>query len=126
MSSNFNPSLSSSTKDVSSLLIQLKQNFDTIITGVQKTDLSSSADPLQYSNELALQHIQDTEKLLKVIYNALEEKNILGLPTDYGDVQSIAQNLKKSNDVLKQTLNHSTTSTSIVSKAFLTDIPPNR
>ena len=113
---NINPNLDD--KDISVILNNINEHFNVLLTGICK----SSSE--HYSKEAALQQIKETEELLIKLQKAAHEQNLLGLPTDYSDVQSMAQNQKKSNDILKQTLNHSATSALIISKTLGSDLVP--
>ena len=96
---------------------ELQNNFDVIVSNMKRTH-----SHMPYTQEQLVEHIEKTEELLKLLTSALQEKNLLGLPTDY-DIQSMAPNLKKSNDFLKQSLNYATNSVNCISKAFVGDKP---
>lgn len=100
------------------LINELQKNFDIIISNMKR---SQSHTP--YTHEQLVEHIEKTEELLKLLTSTLQEKNLLGLPTDF-DIQSMASNLKKSNDVLKHSLSYATTSVGCISKAFIGDVQP--
>ena len=108
-------------KDVGFLLTELNQQYEIIMAAMKKVHPQSAT----MTKEQIQQHIMKAEELINTLTLVFKERNILGLPTDY-DIQNMATNLKKNNDSLKQNLNHATTSASIISKAFMTDLPINR
>lgn len=107
-----------SADGIPQLINELQKNFDIIISNMKR-----SQSHTLFTHEQLGEHIEKTEALIKLLTNTFQEKNLLGLPTDF-DIQSMASNLKKSNDVLKHSLSYATTSVGCISKAFVGDVQP--
>lgn len=107
-----------SNNNIQELLDDLKSQFDVITTTVHK---SSSQQYYKGTPEKQIKLLENTLNQLKTL---LRDQNLLGFPGDIKDVYNIIAKQKQINETLKQSINQSSISSTIISKSLASELPP--
>lgn len=103
--------MSSTNITIQTLLGELKSQFDLLTSAINKC----SSQP--YSNDIEKQ-IKELENTLHQLRTIFTDQNLLGFPGDLSDAANIITKQKQMNESFKQSINQSSISSAIVSKAF--------